>query len=335
MRTYAAIPALALVLAACGGRVQGDAPSNDAPLVPSPPKDDAGPEPDGGPTTTSGADAGPGEGVSCVPTSDGVCPIEGARHAFTSTGDVLARLQGVWLTCTGFIYAPSDAVGVDFSGTKARFLVRDASGAFVPGSGAAYERTVTVIDTSVMNGPGSYQMNLTLADGSFDTYQVSSYDAPSKLRLDEGTSGNEAQYAPAGESLCNAPVDAGPSCGGSDAGPAPGDGGACSIVGTWDVTANTPFGTDASFQFDADGTFTGGHQGADLPSQAIYTGQWSVDASGELVIGPTTGFLCNAYQTNLSLSFGAGCDTASLQVQTDGCTGGREHLDDTTTLTRR
>jgi hypothetical protein len=129
----------------------------------------------------------------------------------------------------------------------------------------------------------------------------------------------------------------------------------CSLVGgTWDVTYNVFYGTDASFQFESDGTFIGGPRSAALPAGAIYSGQWALnvgygwgddagiddagveDAGTEVTVSNTTGMQCDSSaQTNMSLIFGPQCTTATLDVETDGCTGSRLYFDATTILTRR
>jgi hypothetical protein len=109
----------------------------------------------------------------------------------------------------------------------------------------------------------------------------------------------------------------------------------CSLVGTWDVTSNVPFGIRSSFEFESNGTFIGGPRLAALPAGETFSGNWAIEADGEASFWNTTGMLCNAGPTNMSVTYGTGCATVTLQVVTDDCTGAREQLDDTTVMARR
>jgi hypothetical protein len=100
----------------------------------------------------------------------------------------------------------------------------------------------------------------------------------------------------------------------------------CSIVGTWNVTSDAHSGTNAAFEFNADGTFVGGPRGAMLPSGAIYAGSWTV-IGDMLTVGLTSGFPCNMGRTIDQVSFSSECDAVTLQDVGDDCTGGRNYFD--------
>jgi hypothetical protein len=303
----------------------GDPPLPDASIPPSvdaaqPDLDAALPIPDVGPVRIVDA---------AQPDADAAAPADGVLHTFTSIADTSARLQGTWLTCGGQILAPADTVGIEFNGPMAYFLVQGPAATIVRGAGPAYERSVTIIDTTNMNGPGWYQIDFleTDIDGATggNAYFAQSFDAPSKLRLTEGTTGNVADYLAAPGQL--------------DAGAAQ-----CSLMGgTWDVTMNAFYGTNASFQFLDSGSFVGGPLSASLPESAIYSGFWSVgawlDDAGEsanvLSLWNSVGMNCNEWDTFLDLSYSADCGVATLVDFEDGCTGARNYFDGTTVLTRR
>jgi hypothetical protein len=106
------------------------------------------------------------------------------------------------------------------------------------------------------------------------------------------------------------------------------------VGGTWEVTRNDFYGTDAKFQFASDGTFIGGSRAAILPSGAIYSGLWSVNGSNVLTVSSTQGLQCNTFDTTLQLTFDASCATVTMVVLTDGCTGARKYFEGTTVLTK-
>ncbi len=270
---------------------------------------------DGGEEAAPAGDSGLADKDAIAPQQgdsgvESACMIAaGPRHTFTSIQDVEAAITGRWQLCGGQINSPADTVGIEFAGDAAYFLVRDGNGSVVRGAGFAYERTVTITDTTQMNGAGWYQISL-MGGGRGNHYFADYSPSPRKLKLNEGTSGNEAEY------VADAPATT-----------------ACSLVGgTWDVTENY-WGTDASFQFFADGSFVGGPRSASLPGAATMAGSYS-DGNGMFHIGPTRGMQCDEWQTNSTLTFDAACTTATLQVQTDNCTGGRKYFGGRTTLLR-
>jgi hypothetical protein len=127
-----------------------------------------------------------------VPTKSAGCGITGAPHAYTSIADVAARIEGKWAVCSGGINSPADTKGLELAGADAFFLI-DSSGSLVRGPGWDYERDVAVIDTTGMNGPGSYQINLSTGAGTNMYFSRVSEDGD-VLELDEGTSGKKVVY---------------------------------------------------------------------------------------------------------------------------------------------
>lgn len=127
-----------------------------------------------------------------VPQKAAACAISGAPHAYTSPADVAARIAGKWAVCSGGISGPADTRGLEIAGADAWFLI-DASGSLGRGPGWDYERDVAIIDATSMNGPGSYQINLSTGAGT-NMYFSRVSEAGDVLKLDEGTSGKNVVY---------------------------------------------------------------------------------------------------------------------------------------------
>jgi hypothetical protein len=121
------------------------------------------------------------------------CAISGAPHAYTSVADVAARIKGKWAVCSGGITSPADTKGLEFDGAADAWFLIDSSGSLVRGPGWDYERDVALVDTTSMNGPGSYQINLSTGAGT-NMYFSRLSEAGDVLELDEGTSGKKVAY---------------------------------------------------------------------------------------------------------------------------------------------
>ncbi len=120
--------------------------------------------------------------------------------------------------------------------------------------------------------------------------------------------------------------------------PPPTTDGACSMVGTWDVPANTgPIGAPASvFSFDAAGNFVAGAEGANLCDGHTAYGTYAL-SPGMFQLTSNIGLggcpWCDT--AGLPAAFDASCDHLSLTREYDGCTGARGYFNEPTTLTRR
>lgn len=121
------------------------------------------------------------------------CAISGAPHAYTGVADVAARIKGKWAVCSGGINSPADALGLELDGAADAWFLIDSSGSLVRGPGWDYERDVQVLDTTSMNGAGSYQINLSTGAGT-NMYLSRVSEAGDVLELDEGTSGKKVVY---------------------------------------------------------------------------------------------------------------------------------------------
>lgn len=120
------------------------------------------------------------------------CAISGAPHAYTSIADVAARIEGKWAVCSGGINSPADTKGLEVAGADAFFLI-DGAGNLVRGPGWDYERNLQILDTTSMNGAGSYQVNLSTGAGT-NMYFSRVSESGDVLELDEGTSGKKVTY---------------------------------------------------------------------------------------------------------------------------------------------
>ncbi len=97
----------------------------------------------------------------------GPCGVPQGPVDLTSVGQVEQLLVGTWLRCDGSTpFGPPafGEVGVVFDpdGRFAR-VYEGADGSLIRASGLREEGTWTVVDTTEMNGPGAYQLDLTLS----------------------------------------------------------------------------------------------------------------------------------------------------------------------------
>lgn len=122
----------------------------------------------------------PGTGPSAC--GDRITPI-----ALTSVAQAHDLLVGPWTHCAGGspIGNPDGEAGLEFTADgRFRRLVRGADGAIVPGSGDGQEGTWTVIDTTSMNGPGWYQVSLTVdGRGAYGSSLVFFVTSPMTVRF--------------------------------------------------------------------------------------------------------------------------------------------------------
>lgn len=127
-------------------------------------------------------------GTAPVPTCE---EPSGDTQTYASVDDAASRVAGTWYLCSGRITAPSDAAGIEITATSAKLLV--AKDGELHYSTAAYDRSVEWIDTTSMNGPGAYQLNLS-TDTATNMYSTRTSVDGRFLELNEATSGNRARY---------------------------------------------------------------------------------------------------------------------------------------------
>jgi hypothetical protein len=133
-------------------------------------------------------------------TTDCSLPESSIRKLFASQDELKKQIAGQWLSCgnKGWwgIEGTKEPIGAEFTLDGHWFaLIRDDSGAIVRGRGFDYEGTVEIIDTSQMNGPGHYQVNVNYAGGGMMPVHPVFSDTPRKMRL-RSTAGT-ITYVPA------------------------------------------------------------------------------------------------------------------------------------------
>jgi hypothetical protein len=133
-------------------------------------------------------------------TADCSLPESSIRKLFASEDELKKQIAGQWLSCDdkGWwgIEGNKKPIGAEFTLDGHWFaLFRDDSGAIVRGRGFDYEGTVQIIDTSQMNEPGHYQVNVNYAGGGMMPVQPVFSDTPRKMRLNSGA--GTITYVPA------------------------------------------------------------------------------------------------------------------------------------------
>ena len=125
-------------------------------------------------------------------------PEGSPRDSFASEQQLREQLVGQWLSCNSPRWETrvQNHVGFEFTTDGKWFvLLRDKSGAIVRGQGFDYEGTFQILDTSMMNGPGRYQVNMKYNGGGTSIASPIFSDAPRKMRLNG--SGGAVTYVPA------------------------------------------------------------------------------------------------------------------------------------------
>jgi hypothetical protein len=149
-----------------------------------------------GGTGNSGGDgaAGGGDMPSTPPVStteeveraEAYCStFEGGVVEVTTKAELESRLVGRWLYCAGeVVFGRADTAGIrlDSDGTF-RFLLHGNDGEVVDGQGFDNMGRYAVLDTSSVNGPGSFQLDLELTGiGGSAVFPVFATDPP-KMRF--------------------------------------------------------------------------------------------------------------------------------------------------------
>ncbi len=245
-------------------------------------------------STNGGVDGG-GDGGGLATCEAPTGPV----HKYTSIADTEARTAGTWRLCSGGIHSPTDTAGIELAAGKARFLVKSGD-SLVQGGGAAYERKVSIIDTTSMNGPGAYQMNFELLGGSGNSYTTRTSEDGRFLELNEGTSAKQARYIRV-------------------AAPPP----PCRIQGVPHVYTSI---TDVSARISGKWSICSGGigspadtRGLELESARAY---FLVEASGKLVRGPGWDYERDVEIIDATSMNGAG----SYQINLDGGAGGNGYF---------
>ncbi len=132
----------------------------------------------------TGAPPAPG-----VPTGvgEGPCGLPRDPVELTSVSQVEGLLEGTWLVCSEsspFGPLAFGEVGITLTADGRFFRVYESSqGVLISASGSLQEGTWEVIDTTAMNEPGSYQVDLRLLDAGTFPGHVVVLQQPPHLRL--------------------------------------------------------------------------------------------------------------------------------------------------------
>jgi hypothetical protein len=85
-----------------------------------------------------------------------------------SAEELRRRLLGIWYDCKqsgGLDPFGGDAAGVEFTPEQRWYFLRREAAALVRETGFGRAGTYDIIDTSVMNGPGAFHLNMNLNTG--------------------------------------------------------------------------------------------------------------------------------------------------------------------------
>lgn len=167
-------PTLIAALAACGGMQDvatstGEGPPSDPPRV-----DVVPPSGPAAPTDAGAHDASPSVARLDTPAPPNgwvipTCePPSGPIHTYEDVDDFVTRLSHAWFLCEGvepWFGRPEGAVGIEITPAKAYYLFED-NGVLVRKAGWDHDRTTEFLDTTGMNGPGHYQLNISNSFGT-------------------------------------------------------------------------------------------------------------------------------------------------------------------------
>lgn len=107
-----------------------------------------------------------GSALPSLPEATGICAPLSGRVATPTETVFRSQLIGRWKLCTTTSVFGTVEDGLEIAADGRWYkLYADGAGGLKRGSGFDHEGRWTIIDTSAMNGPGSFQLNLDI-DGS-------------------------------------------------------------------------------------------------------------------------------------------------------------------------
>jgi hypothetical protein len=116
-------------------------------------------------------------GTTCAGTCGG---DGGAAYGLGSQTELVAATAGQWLFCAPPPFAPSGAIGIEFApGCRIFFLLRDATGAVVRGTEAAFQASFDVYDLTDPGAPR--RVDLHLPDGTTEAWDVRAAACPNTV----------------------------------------------------------------------------------------------------------------------------------------------------------
>lgn len=120
------------------------------------------------------------------------CSTPTDQVELTSVEQVAGLIAGTWIRCDGaplFGDGSDGEVGVDVVGDRFYRLYRSADGALIRADGLDQEGALRILDTTVINGAGSYQSNWKLVGQGTFIFSPSFFQSPSMMDL-AGTTGS-------------------------------------------------------------------------------------------------------------------------------------------------
>ena len=240
-----------------------------------------------------------------------------------TNGDDRGYIVGRWAVCGLSIYGLPAHAGIEFGANgRWRLLGLDATtGALVP-----LAQDGTTSGYYYLLGIGQLNLDSELPNAGGQVFHLSFTSGMDALEFND-IQGLAEVYARTTPSPLN----------GADNPPTT-TAGACSMVGDWDVPANTgPVGAPASvFSFDAAGNFVAAPSTANLCDGFVAHGTYALSGGlFELTTNIGLGSCQWWYTAGFPAVFDASCDHLSLTRLYDNCTGGRGYFNEPTTLTRR
>lgn len=136
-------------------------------------------------TVGSGSSVAAGQPFHPVQTSS-VCSTPADQVTLTSVDQVAGLIAGTWIRCDGpplFGDGSPGEVGVDVVGGRFYRLYSADDGSLIRAEGVDQEGTLAILDTTSMNGPGSYQSNWKLLGQGTAIFTPSFFRTPSVMGL--------------------------------------------------------------------------------------------------------------------------------------------------------
>lgn len=158
-------------------------------------------------TTSTTTTTLPGPSNACLgPTGCSLVPT-GVISTITSADEFRSRLLGIWYDCKdpmGLVpFAPSNTSGIEFTLTGEWYFLTTEAGRFHRDTGFGHAGRYTILDTSSLNGPGHFQLNLELNTGGTIIAQWTLAAQPQLLLLNnEGYSSALYSHMP-GSAACS------------------------------------------------------------------------------------------------------------------------------------
>lgn len=144
-------------------------------------------------TTTTTTTTLPNQSQNLGPAGCGVTP-SGVTSMVSTADELRQGLLGVWFDCkTPETFAP-DSDGIEFTADGHYYLLKLEDGTLVRETGFGQAGTYNIVDTSVMNGPGHFQLNLNPNTGGLQFIQWTFAERP-RLLLVNNNGVNSTLYS--------------------------------------------------------------------------------------------------------------------------------------------